>query len=152
VKAKDLNILQKLASDGDSSAESELLLSLSAIFLHFVQQKVWDSLDCEEIVQDTIMIITTKHKEIKFESSFTAWAYNVLKNTLLKYYRTKGLHQAKFEQYEREFVSATSIDIPVELNLRLSECLKKINNLNNRYARIINLKHQGFTTEEICKK
>jgi RNA polymerase sigma factor (sigma-70 family) len=152
VKTKDINRLQELARTGDVTAEKLLFKTLDDIFSLFVQQKVWDSSFAEEITQDALMVVSTKYKTIEFETSFTAWAYKVLQNSVLKYYRTKKIKERKFTEYSEKFKPSEATELSAEANLNLKKCLKKINQHNTRYARIINLRYQGFSTEEICQK
>jgi RNA polymerase sigma factor (sigma-70 family) len=152
VKAKDINKLQEIAKKGDLEAEKELFAVLNDIFLIFVQHRLWNKVDSEDIVQDALTAISLKHKEIEFESSFSAWAYKVLKNTLLKYYRTKNLREKKYEELSRDDRRRYLNEFSQEINFKLKICLKKLNVFNRRYARILNLRYHGFTTDEICSK
>jgi RNA polymerase sigma-70 factor (ECF subfamily) len=150
VAESKLNELYNLAREGDQAAEEPLFHGLSERFGLFVQHRVRSKQDAEEIVQDTLMAIARKYKKVGLITNFTAWAYKALENNLLYYYRTKQSRAEKVKQMaanpEMSFTPAP------ELRHQLLECLKKMNRINTRYARILNLHYQGYAVKEICQK
>lgn len=147
-----INELHSLAGKGDRAAEEALFRNLSESFRLFVNQRIWNHLDAEEIVQDALVTISVKYKEIDFDISFAAWAYKILHNKILQYYRTKRCHQSKFAQTDDDAVQAAIPPPNLDLKMRLLLCLKKLNLSNRRYARILNLCYHGYSSEEICHK
>jgi len=147
-----INDLYSLARDGDRVAVDGLFQGLTESFRIFAQQKIWNREDCEEIVQETLAAIAAKYREINFEISFAAWAYKVLENKLLHYYRTKRCRESKFSRSEEDQDRAVSPATNPDLKRRLLECLRKISGVNRRHARILNLCYQGFSTEEVCNR
>ncbi len=148
----DLNELQKNACCGDAEAEKQLFQHLTSRFRLFAKRSIWNEEDCEEIVQETLMTISIKYKEIDFTTSFIGWAHQVLQNKILNF-DSKTRRQANLL---RDSVSAKDSMQTVakdhEFEQSLINCMKKINKKNNRYARAINLSYQGFAVEEICEK
>ena len=147
-----INDLYANARNGDRGAVEKLFKGLSESFRIFVQQRIWNKQDSEEIVQDTLTAIAAKYEGIDFEISFAAWAYKVLENKILHYYRTKRCRDSKFAQTENGESLAVSHATNPDLKRSLLGCLKKISGVNRRHARILNLRYQGFSTEEICGK
>ncbi len=146
--------IDKLYKDflnGDKFAEKELLEHLTVSFRLFAKHKIWDKHDSEEIVQDALMTIIDKCRDIEFETSFTVWAYHVLRNKLMNYMVTKNTRKRLLEQHgPREDKPDYQCPNP-DIRTRLIDCFKKIGRGNIQHARILNLKYQGYTTEEICK-
>lgn len=147
-----INELHKLVLSGDKEAENLLFKNLSDSFLIFAQHRLWDRADSEEIVQETLMTITAKYKEIKFETSFSAWSYKVLENKLMSFHRTKKSREEKIRQLTEKNMTSPNWTPNPTLRLKLRECLQAISKYSSRYARIINLSYQGFDTDEICVK
>lgn len=150
----NINDLYAVARDGNQTGEEELFRALSARFRLFVRQRIWDELDSEEIVQDALMTICKEYKGIDFTTSFSAWAYKVLDNRILGYIQTKKRHEGRISPVsEAENLPATDRDNPKqELKQKLMKCMRKVASANLRYARVLNLHYQGFSTEEICDR
>jgi RNA polymerase sigma factor (sigma-70 family) len=147
-----INKLHDLAREGDHTAEGRLFNSLSESFRLFVQHRIWNKQDSEEIIQDALAAIAAKYRGIDFNISFAAWAYKVLENKILHYYRSKRCRESRFAQTEDGEDRAVSQAANPDLKRHLMECFKKIGQVNRRHARILNLRYQGFSTDEICER
>lgn len=148
----NINYLHKNAENGDSAAEKELFENLSERFRLILQHKVMDKNDAEDILQDTLMMISSKYKTIEFTSSFSAWAHKVLTNNILHYYRSKGLKDKRFIELDHSEIARLSWNPDPNVEMRLLDCLKQLNRVNRRHARILNLHFQGYSKDNICKK
>ena len=148
----DINELQKLASGGDRSAEEELFRLLSARFRLFVRQKIWARSDGEEVVQEALKTVLEKHRQIDFETSFVAWAYRVLNNKVLTFSSTQGRREKKLEEMAVPESSRQLSEPGSDLEARLLACLRGLNKVNSRHARILNLHYQGYSVTEICTR
>ncbi len=149
----DINTLYGIALAGDRSAEDRLFNRLRERFGLFVQQRIGNKQDAEEIIQESLMVIAEKYKDIEIEVSFTAWAYRVLENKLLSYYRTKKGRAGKLVPMADDDNNPDRAPAPdPSFKRRLLDCLKKVNRANTRHARILNLHYQGYTIEDICGK
>ncbi len=100
-----------------------------------------------------MLSIVQQYRQIEFTTSFSAWAYKVLDNRILDYLKRKRLRQSRSGDPVDggEPQTAKAIDNP-ELRRRLLDCLKKICDVNDKYARVINFHYQGYTTAEICER
>ena len=58
----DINELYKLACDNDLAAEKQIFLILNESFRLFIQKRVWNKQDSEEIVQEAMLTIAQKYK------------------------------------------------------------------------------------------
>lgn len=136
---------------GDKPTEERLFQALLVSFRVIVQRRVWDKLDGEEIVQDALMTIFKKSKEIHIESSFGGWAYKVLNNKILDYVKLKQVRNRKMDEYiKAKGTSVTPAPNPI-LQTRIKECFGKIHKSHRQHARILNLHFQGYSTDEICR-
>ena len=148
----NINDLYNQAINGDQSSEDLLFQRLSENFRLFLQHRIWNDQDAEEIVQETMMTIAKKYKDITFEKSFAAWAHKVLENNTLYYFRKKKTHESRFVQsFDNEQVESLR-NLEPGLKKQLIFCLKKISGANTRHARILVLIYQGFNMSEICEK
>jgi RNA polymerase sigma-70 factor (ECF subfamily) len=146
----NINELHSETRGGGQAAEERLFKGLSESFRLFVQHRIWNEQDSEEIVQDSLATIAAKYRVIEFDISFAAWAYKVLENKILHYYRTKRSRESRFSQTGEILDRAVSPKTNPDLKRRLLDCLRKISGVNRRHARILNLRYQGFSTDEIC--
>ncbi|MEE9442493.1 MAG: RNA polymerase sigma factor [candidate division Zixibacteria bacterium] len=150
----DINYLYNQVRRGDATKEKHLFQLLSDKFLYFALHRIWDKADAEEIVQNALMTIHKEYIKIDFKVSFAAWAYKVLNNKILDYIQTKRRRGSLMRDAIRDNRlprPAPLVENP-ELKRRLLFCLEKIGRRNIRYARILNLHYQGFSTTEICEK
>jgi RNA polymerase sigma factor (sigma-70 family) len=147
----NINGLYDNARKGDRGAEEQLFKKLYESFSIFVQHRIWNKQDCEEIVQDSLMAIKDKYGNMHFEKSFSAWAYKVLENKILYFMRSRRYHENMYLQASEYRQPHKLHSDPVFLR-QLLDCLKKVSSKNMRHARILNMHYQGFSVNEICGK
>ena len=146
----NINGLHARVVDGDEAATEQLFQQLSARFEIFVELRIGDKEDAAEVVQDALVTITSKYRDIVFESSFAAWAYGVLEHKLLHYYRSKGIKEKYFADNPAAVEAQAASSTDPTLIRRLLECLRKVSEVNSRFARILNLHYQGYSADEVC--
>lgn len=153
-RTNGLNINELHASyrDGDRRAEELLFRRLSDSFHVFAQHKIWSETDADEIVQDALLTIKAKLGELEVETSFSAWCYRVLENKILHYYRSKKRREDHFVPTEDCGMETSGPLSDPEFRRQLLECIRKLGRVNNRHARVVNLRYQGYSTEEICER
>ncbi len=149
-----INELYKSALSGDKDALNSLYETLSARFRLFMRHKVNNEDDVEDIVQEALMTIIKEFNKVEIRTSFSAWSYKVLDNKFLGFLQKKGRHAAKENNITDQFLANLSDKrtIDHELRRKIIDCMQKLVENNLRGARIINLYHQGFTTDEICER
>lgn len=137
---------------GDTAAERQLFKKLSESFRLFAQHRLGDERDAEEVVQEALMTIAQKHQSTVFETSFKSWAYRVLENKILDCYRARQYRMRRFipliDHDSRDPRPACDVD----LRRRLIACLKEVAGVNTRFARVLSLHYQGYTTGDICAR
>lgn len=150
----NINDLYNRARGGDDRSKEELFQKLSDRFRYFLRHRINSGSDIEEIAQEAMLTISDKFSTLEIESSFAAWAYQVLEFKLARYYRDKKTAARKFaydggmQNAPEPAAQAASPD----LKRYLLECLKKVSATNRKFARILNLQYQGFGTSEICER
>ena len=143
-----INELYGALKDGEQGAEHLLFKKLYEAFFYFAEQRINDRQDAEELVQEVLLVIANKYRDIEIVTSFSAWAYKILDNHLMHYIRKKYSTRKAIDSLRQR--SKDSETPNPDLKMKLLDCLKKINRVNARYARILNLRYQGYTTEEIA--
>ena len=148
----DINELHLAAQKGDKSSEQQLFNKLSVRFHHFLNHKVSSNEDIEDIIQTALLTIAREYKNIEITRSFSSWAYKVLINVYLNYYKKRQFHKGKQVSLIDYNAVPGGWTADPHFEKVLIDCLRKICAGNNRYARILNFFYQGFGTEEVCRK
>ena len=148
----DINKLFIKSRGGDSEAEKKLFEELTVRFRLFVSRKVPEVADAEEIIQDAILVVVNNLKTIEIETSFGAWAYAVVKFKIRDYLKSKK-RRRKYVSHEPVLVDEmTGPESTCKLETNLLDCLREICVTNRRYARVLNLKYQGYSAKSIYQK
>jgi RNA polymerase sigma factor (sigma-70 family) len=146
-----MNQIYEKAKNGDRSAEQALFSELFVRFRHFAARKVGEE-NVEEVVQRACVTVLEKYKTETFTVGFSAWAYGVLKMTIRRFYQNESRRQDKEMQLPDDY-KLPSGDVPHPmLQQYLLECIKWLAKSFQKYARILNLRYQGYSTSEICSK
>jgi RNA polymerase sigma factor (sigma-70 family) len=148
----DLNNLYILARSGGQKEEQNLFQEISARFLLIAQYRIGDLHTAEDIVQDTIIDIMKKYKGLDLSDRFAAWSQKILKLNILNYLRNTGRHQRILRQLSSSEKAVSESGTESGLQRKVRDCLRKVANVNLRYARILNLIYLGFEVQEICSK
>lgn len=141
-----------LAQSGDESAEQELFSLLTDSFRIFAKHRIRDHASAEDVVQDALAVVAQKYEEISFDSSFAGWAHNVLRNTILNYVQTSGTRARLQPQVIASMNPGERYEPDDQLVRQVLHCLEKVAQTNRRFARVLNLRYQGFTATEISAK
>lgn len=147
-----INDLYEKARDGGKPDEDRLFGVLSVRFLLFACQRVCNEEDAKEIVQDSLTKIAGQYRGIDFQVSFSAWAYKVLINELRNFVRKKVRRGDAVEVSDQPADSVGSWEPDPDLEPQLVDCVRKLVKRNVRYARILNLRYQGYDADAICAR
>lgn len=145
----DINQLHENARNGDSNAEKKLFELLTVRFRYLATLRLKDETEAEEVTQEALLAISGEFREIVIERSFAAWAHKVFENRIRNYTRSR---QKRGRLISSELNNEGLSGRDDHLKRRLLGCLRRLNDLNTRYARILNLHYHGYTTDEICEK
>lgn len=147
-----INDLYRDSCNGDTRAERRLFETLNERFRRFAKQRVWEDSEVDDIVQSAMEVVAREFRSIEINTSFTAWAYKVLENKMLNYFSSRKRERSRFEPLTGIGGRESSYHQDPILKSRLLNCLKKLNKINTRHARILNMRYQGYDTGEICEK
>jgi len=140
------------ALTGDKNAENQLFAYLLVRFRHFAKQYI-QMTDAEDVAQEACLTILEKYKTERFSKSFQAWAYGVLKMKIGNYFQSADSRRKKIADSQSFEPNVVDISQTANLDLKrkLMNCMKKINKVNPRYTRVLNLVQQGYKTDEITQ-
>lgn len=149
-----LDALLKRAKAGDQGAEAELFRTLSLRFTAIAKRRIREKEAAEDIAQDACTTILQKYKTETFTVSFAAWAFGVLWMKIGNHLQSSKAQQERlfFDPAPDRHATTRTDDTQIDLKRQLQDCLRKLARIKPRYVRALNLRYQGFTTEEICKR
>lgn len=142
-----------LALDGDKSAQKKLFEHLRVRFVLLAKRRIGEE-HCEDIAQEACITVLEKLKSAPSGDNFEPWAYTVLRNKIGNYLQSHNLRQKTMIRSEHieDLDKPTMAAVDPLLRRKLIECLKKMFKKAPRYARVLNFAHQGYDTEEICRR
>ncbi len=152
----DSLVLQQLFSralGGDQTAETELFEHLFVRFVYLAKRRVGEE-EAEDIAQDACTTILRKFRTETGVERFDIWAYGVLKRKIGNFYQRRDTRR-KVMVGNGEVDDMTGLiqtESNPEIRRILMVCLRKLIVSYPRYARILNLVYQGFSTDEVCRK
>jgi len=144
--------LYRRLSDGDPAAQKQLYEQLYVSFRILARHRVADWNDAEEVVQAAMVKVSSKLDQLTEAERFSAWAHAILKHEIVDHYRTAGSRRNREVELEDSSLSHGQDPDDRQLKAKLKECLKKLNAVFGKHARILNLRYQGYSTGEICQR
>lgn len=140
------------ARAGDKEAENYVFAALRESFILIAKHRLRDAphRTHEDIVQEACSTVLEKYRTERFDKGFMQWAYGVLRNKIGNAYQQTSRH-ADIKELNT-MPSIVSIESKPEIVIAVRRCFESMVRSNVRYARVINLAHQGYTTDEICQR
>ena len=149
MKNSDLYLLLK---KGDQTAREQLFNQLYVSFRILARHRIADWNDAEEVVQAAMVKVSAKLDQLSEAERFSAWAHAILKHEIIDHYRSAQSRRTRELELDDASVGVDQASENGELKAKLKECLKKLNAVFGRHARILNLRFQGYSTNEICNR
>lgn len=145
--------LIEMARAGDKKAENDLFVTLRASFMLIAKHRLRDlpHRTHEDIVQEACTTVLERYRTEQFDKGFMNWAYGVLRNKIGNAYQYQDRHPSPSSTDAMQ-VEAGSDSANHHLGMTIRRCFEKLLSSNLRYARLVNLAHQGYRTDEICKR
>ncbi len=93
--------------DGDAGAHRQMLAALSTrLRAYFARRMPGNSVDVEDLVQETILAVHMRRATYDRARPFTAWAYAIARYKLIDHWRRRKIHAtAPLDDFE-DFLSA----------------------------------------------
>lgn len=141
------------ALNGDHAAQKQIFEYLRVRF-HLLAKRRIGNADAEDIAQDACITVWEKYQNAPGPADFEAWAYQILRNKIGNYMQSRAVRQKTHATVEsiEEFEGLQRLDVSPVLKQNLIRCLEKLMKVNIKYARVLNLVHQGYKTDEICQR
>ena len=145
--------LIEMARAGDKRAENDLFVTLRASFMLIAKHRLRDlpHRTHEDIVQDACTTVLQKYRTEQFDKGFMNWAYGVLRNKIGNAYQYQDRHPLS-SSIDAEQVETGPDSASHHLGMIIRRCFGKLISSNLGYARLVNLAHQGYGTDEICRR
>ncbi|SYZ73287.1 putative RpoE family DNA-directed RNA polymerase sigma subunit [Candidatus Zixiibacteriota bacterium] len=142
-----------LARSGDRAAEEELFQFLYVRFLSIAKRRIGEK-DAEDLAQDACLTVLQKYKTMPSDEYLEAWAYSILRNKIGNYLQGRLLRSSHSagEKHSKYPLAPPIGQADPFLRQVIIRCLRKLHRAYPRYMRAINLSHQGYGTEEICRR
>ncbi|MBN2226952.1 MAG: RNA polymerase sigma factor [candidate division Zixibacteria bacterium] len=149
-------VLQRLfsrARGGDQAAETELFEYLFVRFVYLAKRRIGEE-EAEDIAQDACTTILRKFRTETGVERLDIWAYGVLKRKIGNFYQRRETRRKIINESGDvdDMTGLVQTESNPELRRKLVVCLRKLIVSYPRYARILNLVYQGYSTEEICRR
>jgi len=140
------------AKTGNSGAEKQLFSDLLVRFRLIAYHILRDKESAEDAAHDAIVNVLRTYRDLEVHTSFVGWAQSIIRRQALKCIEKRKREQNMSQKIGQEMQSSQQFDCSRTLETEILKCLKKLSGKERRYARVLNLKHMGFTFEEICDK
>jgi RNA polymerase sigma factor (sigma-70 family) len=148
----ELDDLYRKAYQGDNAAEEQLFELLTVMFRMFIRRRGVGHEDLEDIVQGALAKVASSYRTDMMKTNFAAWAQTVVKSQFIDFCRSETSRRRKLDELAFQKDSLTDPINDPTLITRLKECLRKLHAENPLHARIVNLHHLGYTTDEVCRQ
>ena len=142
------------AKEGDDGAQAELYRLLFDRFVIIAKHRLREAThqECEDIAQDACKTLIEKYRMRDPDTEFTGWAYTILRNKIGNAYQHRRAIGKLTYADSFEVVARSEEQVDPLLVSAIRECFLLLKDENRRYARVLNLAHQNFTTQEICAR
>jgi RNA polymerase sigma-70 factor (ECF subfamily) len=147
-----LNELYEAALSGDAAEEKALFDKLAVRLRVLAERRIGNRQDCDEVVQEALSIVWRKFRQTEITESFAGWARRILINEVLRYYRDRATRERYVESTGDVDLFCESGPVDHELRDLLQRCLARLCQVNRRYAKVLHMKHNGYSHDEICSE
>jgi RNA polymerase sigma factor (sigma-70 family) len=148
----NLDNLFNRAKSGDESAEKELFSILLVRFRIIASHIIGDRDAAHDAANDAAVSVLQTYRKLEVHTSFIAWAQTIIRRQALKYIEKRTKERGLIQEIGHRVGSNPHYEISPLIESKIMECLRKLSAINKGYVRILNLKHLGYTFDEICAK
>jgi len=130
---------------------SDIWEEFSGYLKKVIKKRVQDEFAVEDILQDVFYNIHKNIDKLEEKSKMKAWLYQITRNKIIDYYRSRKMTVNLFEGAEEEIEQNITDS---NMNFEIALCLKPmINNLPEKYREVLILyEYENLTQKEIAEK
>lgn len=120
---------------------------------HFIISRVSHEQDAEDILQDIFIKVHNHLPHLKEEEKFQPWVFQITRNTIIDFYRSRSKDQAKFKVLEQELLQENHT-VHENINELIATWLKDlVQQLPEHYKNaLIYVEFQGNSQKEYAKE
>ena len=133
----------------------EQLDSISSSLRAFSLKLTGNSVDAEDLYQDTALRIITNADKYRQGTNFKAWAVTIMRNIFINNYRKKVRRNMIIDQTPNNYYINSGdklVENDGEMNVAYNELMKMVNTLPEDFRRPFMMAYQGFKYDEIAEQ
>ncbi len=133
----------------------EQLDNISGSLRAFSLKLTGNTVDAEDLYQDTALRIITNADKYRQGTNFKAWAVTIMRNIFINNYRKKVRRNMIIDQTPNNYYINSSdklVENDGETNVAYNELMKMVNTLPEDFRRPFIMAYQGFKYDEIAEQ
>ena len=133
----------------------EQLDSISSSLRAFSLKLTGNSVDAEDLYQDTALRIITNADKYRQGTNFKAWAVTIMRNIFINNYRKKVRRNMIIDQTPNNYYINSGdklVENDGETNVAFNELMKMVNTLPEDFRRPFMMAYQGYKYDEIAEQ
>ena len=124
-------------------------------FRAFLRKRLGNETIVEDVFQQCLLRAVERQHSVKNEDSVVAWFYQILRNAVIDYYRSKSSEEARHQAFEKEAQVLQQQEVPSldTVNTAICACLDEVvKTLRPGYGELIRrIDLGGESTAEVAK-
>jgi RNA polymerase sigma-70 factor (ECF subfamily) len=116
------------------------LVENETAFRAFLRKRLGDETIIEDVFQQCLLRAVEHQHSLKSQDSVVPWFFQILRNAVIDYYRSKAAHAARHEAFEKEAQVLNQQEVPSldEVRPTVCACLEPLlNGLRPSYAELL---------------
>ncbi|MCB0579394.1 MAG: RNA polymerase sigma factor, partial [Phaeodactylibacter sp.] len=133
----------------------EQLDNISGSLRAFSLKLTGNTVDAEDLYQDTALRIITNADKYRQGTNFKAWAVTIMRNIFINNYRKKVRRNMIIDQTPNNYYINSGdklVENDGETNVAYNELMKMVNTLPDDFRRPFLMAYQGFKYDEIAEQ
>ncbi|MDB5037033.1 MAG: polymerase sigma factor, sigma-70 family [Bacteriovoracaceae bacterium] len=150
-KWKELMLASQL---GDSDAYGKLLKEVASTLKLFLQNRVQESSDGEDIIQEVLLGIHAARHTYDTTRSFEAWMFSIARHKLIDFYRKHSRrNEVQLESLDWEKISNESLSSPSSTMVDTNELKAAVDHLSpEQQVAVKMLKFESRSVRDVARK
>lgn len=99
-----------------------VLIEHEPAFRAFLRRRLEDDTLAEDLLQQSLVRAVERHHAVRDDTSVVAWFYQILRNTLVDYYRARGAEARRDDAYLQELAATGQDKEPPHGEVRAAVC------------------------------